>query len=71
LAEKQESTIFDYRVQNPEILNGKSDAYFVVLTMMNQKPAQQVAEILKMYGYKQDQYHHIFMPLWEQINEKW
>jgi len=71
LTEKQESAIFNYRVQNPEILNGKSDEYFVVLTMMNQEPAQKVAEILKMYGYKENKYHHIFKPLWEQINEKW
>jgi len=71
LAEKQESDIFNYRVQNPEILNGKSNEYFVVLAMMNEKPAKQVAEILKKYGYRENQYHHIFTFLWEKINEKW
>jgi len=60
--------IFHYTIQNPEILQGKSDEYFVLLSMINEKPAASVGKILTEYGYEKNGYHHVFAPLWAIAN---
>ena len=62
--------VFHYEVQPPEILRGASEEYFVLLCMMNEKPAEQVGCILADYGYIREDFHHVFAPLWESINEE-
>jgi lipopolysaccharide biosynthesis glycosyltransferase len=69
--EKQGTLVFDYVVHNPECLNGKCDEYFVVLSMLNEKPAKEVGLRLQSFGYDESQYYHISAPLIQAINERW
>jgi lipopolysaccharide biosynthesis glycosyltransferase len=69
--EKQGTYVFDYVVHNPKCLNGKCDEYFVVLSMLHKKPANEVGLRLQSFGYDESQYQHITAPLIHAINETW
>jgi len=69
--ERQGTSVFDYVVHDPESLNRKCDEYFVVLSMLQEKPAREVGMRLQSFGYDENQYHHISAPLINAINEKW
>jgi lipopolysaccharide biosynthesis glycosyltransferase len=70
LDENQNKRIFDYIVQEPTILQGRSDKYFVLLCMPKEKIAAKVGEELIMYGFKENEYMHVFSPIWVIINER-
>ena len=70
LPQNRKSNVFHYQVQSPETLLGGSGDYFILLCMVNEKPAEQVGGILVDYGYTKEDYHHIFAPLWAEINEE-
>jgi lipopolysaccharide biosynthesis glycosyltransferase len=69
--DKQNTKVFDYVVQNPAMLNGKSGEYFVLLTMEQMKPANTVFGILKEYGYVETRdCLHTYKSTWEFMNER-
>ncbi|MDR2133395.1 MAG: glycosyltransferase family 8 protein [Clostridiales Family XIII bacterium] len=70
LPENQNSKVFHYTVQSPEILKGRNEEYFVLLTMEQLKPALLVSKILEDYGYNADEYAHAYAPLWKVLNEE-
>jgi hypothetical protein len=70
MPEKQGAKVFHHTVQVPEILNGKSKEYFVLLTMEQFRPASVVSKILESYGYDKSTYKHVYAPIWEVLNEE-
>jgi hypothetical protein len=58
--EKRGEQIFDYTVENPEILPENRDKYFVILPMTQEKIAAKVKAILAGYGYGSDDVLYVF-----------
>jgi hypothetical protein len=51
---KQGCDVFEYRVESPEQLNGKSSEYYVVLSLETKKGKETVASLLKEYCYSEN-----------------
>lgn len=68
LPRNQGKKIFHYTVLNPDILQGTSGEYFVLLCMRSEKAAVAVVSVLTAYGYSNTDFYHVYKPLWNCIN---
>lgn len=60
--EKHGEVIFGHIVREPEFLRGRSNDYFILLTMQNSDMAEIVAQELAEYGFAANGYRHVFDP---------
>jgi len=65
LASNCGTNVFEYTVQPAEILKGKADEYFVVLSMETKKARNAVIKILKEYGYDENGFVHAYAEAYE------
>ena len=57
-------SVFDHVVQSPEILRGCAEDTFVMLDMRSFDTAQQIMITLKSWGYTDNDFCHVYSPIW-------
>ncbi len=60
--EKHGEIIFGHVVRKSEFLRGKSNDYFILLTMQSLDAAKIITQELTDYGFAVNEYHHVFDP---------
>jgi len=69
LASNYGKTLFEYTVQPVNVLQGKTEEYFVVLCMETKQARDAVVKILKEYGYCENEFVHAYAEAYERENK--
>jgi len=68
LASNHGKTLFEYTVQPANVLQGKTEEYFVILCMETKPARDSVVKILKEYGYGENEFVHAYAEVYEREN---
>ena len=67
LIDNQLLSVYDILTEHPDMLNGASDKYFVLLDMNDRKVANHIAVELNKYGYGKNDFYYVYEPLYTAI----
>jgi len=69
LPENHGKHVFEIKVASPDTIRDKNDEYFVLLAMQTETTANRIKNILKGYGYRDNDIYHIYSPVYELMDK--